>query len=182
MRSTITAPLLALAAAAGLPATAQADRSDCPRKLERSYSHHWHKVANVHGKRQPGRNIRRQGMRVGHGAWRPARCHEIRRSLRTFKRWLAPPPAPVARGDRAPGWGQTSPVNTGGGYAIPSGIVMCESGGSYSAYNPSSGAYGAYQIIPSTAAAFGCDLSSPAGQDQCAGRIWRGQGRGAWSC
>ena len=52
-----------------------------------------------------------------------------------------------------PGWGSTAPVSTGGGYAIPREIVMCESGGDYNAVNPSSGAYGAYQIMPSTSAA-----------------------------
>ena len=38
----------------------------------------------------------------------------------------------------------------GGPYSIPAYIVMCESGGNYSAVNPSSGAGGAYQILPST--------------------------------
>ena len=38
----------------------------------------------------------------------------------------------------------------GGPYSIPAYIVMCESGGDYSAVNPSSGAGGAYQILPST--------------------------------
>ena len=36
-----------------------------------------------------------------------------------------------------------------------------------------SGAYGAYQIIPSTAAAYGCDLSTPAGQDPAPPRYTR---------
>ena len=38
----------------------------------------------------------------------------------------------------------------GGPYSIPAYIVMCESGGNYGALNPSSGAGGAYQILPST--------------------------------
>src|SRR5262249_35173370 len=38
----------------------------------------------------------------------------------------------------------------GGPYSIPTYIVMCESGGDYGAVNPSSGAGGAYQILPST--------------------------------
>jgi hypothetical protein len=37
-----------------------------------------------------------------------------------------------------------------GDWAIPSSIVMCESGGNFGAVNPSSGAGGAYQILPST--------------------------------
>ena len=37
-----------------------------------------------------------------------------------------------------------------GDWAIPQAIVMCESGGNFGAVNPSSGAGGAYQILPST--------------------------------
>ena len=37
-----------------------------------------------------------------------------------------------------------------GDWAIPESIVMCESGGNWGAVNPSSGAGGAYQILPST--------------------------------
>src|SRR5262249_7904139 len=37
-----------------------------------------------------------------------------------------------------------------GNYVIPAAIVQCESGGNYGAVNPSSGAGGAYQILPST--------------------------------
>ncbi len=43
----------------------------------------------------------------------------------------------------------------GGPYSIPTYIVMCESGGDYGALNPSSGAGGAYQILPSTWEAYG---------------------------
>ena len=43
----------------------------------------------------------------------------------------------------------------GGPYAIPTYIVMCESGGNYRAYNASSGAGGAYQILPSTWETYG---------------------------
>ena len=46
-------------------------------------------------------------------------------------------------------------VQLGGPYSIPTYIVMCESGGNYAALNPSSGAGGAYQIIPSTWEAYG---------------------------
>jgi transglycosylase-like protein len=69
-----------------------------------------------------------------------------------------------------------------GGYAIPESIVMCESGGNYGARNPGSGAYGAYQILPSTAKAHDCDLSTPRGQDSCAAKIWSRQGSSAWVC
>jgi len=63
-----------------------------------------------------------------------------------------------------------------------------ESGGSYSAYNPSSGAAGKYQILESTWLAYGGPPDhSPYEQEVIARRIayhgWRGtppQGLGAW--
>lgn len=76
----------------------------------------------------------------------------------------------------------TSVPTASAGYSVPSYIVACESGGDYGAVNPSSGAYGAYQILPSTSAAYGCDMSSPAGQDACAGEIYADVGSSAWSC
>ncbi|HYJ22111.1 MAG TPA: transglycosylase family protein [Solirubrobacterales bacterium] len=74
----------------------------------------------------------------------------------------------------------------GGPYAIPTYIVMCESGGNYSALNPSSGAGGAYQIIPSTWALYGGQgepQNAPKEeQDRIAGEIWADSGGSAWVC
>lgn len=75
----------------------------------------------------------------------------------------------------------------GGPFAIPTYIVMCESGGNYRALNPSSMAGGAYQIIPSTWKAYGGEgpyahLAPKAEQDRIAAIIWREDGPGAWSC
>jgi peptidoglycan hydrolase CwlO-like protein len=74
----------------------------------------------------------------------------------------------------------------GGPYSIPTYIVMCESGGNYSALNPSSGAGGAYQIIPSTWEAYGgkgAPHEAPkAEQDRIAAEIWRDSGPSAWVC
>jgi septal ring factor EnvC (AmiA/AmiB activator) len=79
-----------------------------------------------------------------------------------------------------------TPAYLGGPYAIPTYIVICESGGNYRAYNPSSGAGGAYQILPSTWAAYGGQGApqngSKAEQDRIAGEIWRDSGPSAWSC
>ncbi len=76
--------------------------------------------------------------------------------------------------------------NLGGPYSIPTYIVMCESGGDYSALNPSSGAGGAYQIIPSTWEAYGGtglpQEASKAEQDRIAALIWADVGASAWSC
>jgi septal ring factor EnvC (AmiA/AmiB activator) len=74
----------------------------------------------------------------------------------------------------------------GGPYAIPTYIVMCESGGNYSALNPSSGAGGAYQILPSTWELYGGvgapHEASKAEQDRIAGEIWADSGSSAWVC
>jgi hypothetical protein len=73
-----------------------------------------------------------------------------------------------------------------GGYTIPSSIVNCESHGNYSAVNPSSGAGGAYQILPSTWRAYGGtglpQNASAAEQDRIASEIYARQGASAWSC
>lgn len=82
--------------------------------------------------------------------------------------------------------GSGSPAYLGGPYSIPTYIVMCESGGNYHALNVSSGAGGAYQILPSTWAAYGGQgepQNAPrAEQDRIAAEIWRDSGPSAWSC
>jgi septal ring factor EnvC (AmiA/AmiB activator) len=74
----------------------------------------------------------------------------------------------------------------GGPYSIPAYIVMCESGGDYGALNPSSGAGGAYQILPSTWELYGgsgAPHEAPkAEQDRIAAEIWADSGGGAWVC
>jgi septal ring factor EnvC (AmiA/AmiB activator) len=74
----------------------------------------------------------------------------------------------------------------GGPYSIPTYIVMCESGGNYSALNPSSGAGGAYQILPSTWELYGGQgepQNAPkAEQDRIAAEIWTDSGGSAWVC
>jgi septal ring factor EnvC (AmiA/AmiB activator) len=74
----------------------------------------------------------------------------------------------------------------GGPYSIPTYIVICESGGDYSAVNPSSGAGGAYQILPSTWELYGGkgepQNASKAEQDRIAAEIWADSGPGAWVC
>ncbi len=86
----------------------------------------------------------------------------------------------------AVGTGNGAPAYLGGPYAIPTYIVMCESGGNYHALNPSSGAGGAYQILPSTWAAYGgqgAPQDAPkAEQDRIAAEIWRDSGPSAWAC
>lgn len=71
-------------------------------------------------------------------------------------------------------------------WAIPESIVQCESGGNYSAVNPSSGAGGAYQILPSTWKLYGGEGlpqdASPAEQSRIAALIWADSGASAWEC
>ncbi|HET9121204.1 MAG TPA: transglycosylase family protein [Solirubrobacterales bacterium] len=82
--------------------------------------------------------------------------------------------------------GAGNPAYLGGPYSIPTYIVMCESGGNYHALNASSGAGGAYQILPSTWAAYGgqgAPQDAPkAEQDRIAAEIWRDSGPSAWAC
>lgn len=74
----------------------------------------------------------------------------------------------------------------GGPYSIPTYIVMCESGGNYGAINASSGAGGAYQILPSTWELYGgqgAPHEAPkAEQDRIAAEIWADSGGSAWVC
>lgn len=81
---------------------------------------------------------------------------------------------------------QQTVANWVGDWAIPKSIVNCESGGNFNAINPSSGAGGAYQILPSTWRAYGGKglphEASPAQQHQIAAQIWRDSGSAAWVC
>jgi hypothetical protein len=75
-----------------------------------------------------------------------------------------------------------------GDFSIPQGIVMCESGGNYGALNPSSGAGGAYQMLPDTYKGLGGKYAAPhlapkSEQDRLAAKLWDGgRGRGNWAC
>ena len=175
----VAAPIIAVLAITALPATGQADRSDCPKKVERSYSKHYRQVAKVHGTRAPGRNIRKYGVRFK-GVTFNAVCGEIRRSDRQLVKLMTAPPImhSTAVPPQQPPSGVKSDFNVA---SLPSCTWVPESGGSYTAYNPSSGAYGKYQIIPSTWAAHCSGLDrGPGGQEQCAARVYAAQGSGAW--
>lgn len=175
----LLAPVVAVAAAAA-PAPAQAaDHSDCARPLERSYSQAWHKVHRKVSHRAPGRNIRKWGVKF-RGTVFNATCGELRRSKRQLNQLLVAPPIMYSRPvpPPQPPAGVASDMNMA---ALPSCTWVPESGGDYNAYNPSSGAYGKYQVIPSTWAAHCSGLDrGPAGQEECAARVYAAQGAGAW--
>lgn len=159
-------------------------------KLEKRYSALYHAVKDKHGKRTPGRNIRRHGVKTKRGT-RDASNAELARSIRTFRRWLAPPVPAAAPGDIAPVASSASATSTGGKFAIPSYIVMRESGGDYGAYNAngcvtktSRGCIGAYQIASFHYAAGGACAGfgqHPAGQDKCAAKLWDQSGSAPWA-
>jgi len=77
------------------------------------------------------------------------------------------------------------PFACGGGVrsAIPCSIMWCESGGSYTAANPSSTARGKYQMLDSTYAAWchACDWS-PVDQDRAAYELYASAGSSPWVC
>jgi len=76
--------------------------------------------------------------------------------------------------------------NGTGEWAIPEAVVVCESGGNFSALNPSSGAGGAYQILPSTWELYGGEglpHEAPAAeQHRIAALIFADSGLSAWVC
>ena len=144
----------------------------------RAYEHAYQQVAHKLGKRAPGRNIIKDGV----AARRAATDAETVSSLHLLERMLGaatsagPAPATSAGATAAP-----AAPSAGAG-----GVPACasESGTNYSTgssnTNASSGATGRYQITPSTAANYGCNLSTPSGQDACAQTIYAHQGAGAW--
>jgi len=172
---------MGLALAAGVPGVAAAADPAGANTLYRptaahvrSYEHAYKAVAAKFGRRAPGRNIVEDGVASG-GAATDA---QVVASLSVLERMLGPAPSSSSA--------TTSYSSAGGSAAGAAGVPACasESGTNYSTgpsnTNPSSGATGRYQILPSTAAAYGCDLSTPAGQDACAQTIYAHQGAGAW--
>lgn len=70
-----------------------------------------------------------------------------------------------------------------GSFAIPCYIVECESGYSWSAVNPTSGAFSPYQFLPSTYAAY-CTTCDRSREDlhRAAGELYREAGGAPWVC
>ena len=156
------ASIAVLTTAAAVPAVAAARPTT--HVHARAYEQAYHRVAHQLGARVPGRNIVSDGLPDGH---RPSDAQTVS-SIGVLRRMLAP-----AAGTVSPSAGAA-------------GVPACasESGTDYSTgpdnTNPSSGATGRYQILPSTAAAYGCNLSTAAGQDACAQVIYEHQGASAW--
>ncbi len=164
-RFLLPAGALALAAVAPGAASAKPPTAAHARAYQRAYD----QVAHHLGSRRPGRNI----LKDDNAHRRRATDAATVRSLHVLQRMLTPSRASA---------GSASATSSSAGAAVPS--CASESGTDYSTgasnTNSSSGATGRYQITPSTAAAYGCDLSTHAGQDACAATIYRRQGAGAW--
>lgn len=178
MQRRITVALLACACVVAGAPNAEA------KSLTAKYRDLRVEVVKKHGERAPGRNIVRDGVRTKHGP-RPAKNVDIAESIDTFRRWLAPPPPPPALPapaassiSQAPTASLQSGATSGGACgAIPGYIVGRESGGDPNAVNPSSGAFGCYQLMPEHFVGGGAcaDLGrDQAGQDECATRLWDG--------
>lgn len=178
MRYLTAVPIAALAIVA-LPASAQADYSSCDQSLETTYSNRYYAVKKAHGTRAPGRNIRKWGV-LNHGHQQRSTCKQVARSAQQLRRLLTAPRLmhSTAVPPRQRPAGTLSDFDKAN---LPDCTWRPESGGSYTAYNASSGAYGKYQVIPSTWAAHCSDLGrGPAGQERCAARVYAAQGAGAW--
>lgn len=158
-----------VALAGGLTSLAEA-RPPSPSHA-RAYERAYREVAHKLGRRAPGRNI----VRYGTGAHRRPSDRQTLSSLGVLQRMLTPSPS-------SSGASASTPTAAAGGGGVPA--CASESGTNYSTgadnTNPSSGATGRYQILPSTAAAYGCNLGTSAGQDACAQTIYQHQGAGAW--
>lgn len=180
-RIPVRAGTTAVVAAALIPAAALAPAASAKpvsKPHARAYEHAYHAVAHKFGREVPGRNIVADGTR--HGG-RPSDAETLT-SLTVLRRMLHPAPAPEPTTTSSDVSGDVSGGSEAGAPGVPS--CASESGDDYSTgpenTNPSSGATGRYQILPSTAEAYGCDLSTASGQDECAQEIYDHQGAGAW--
>jgi hypothetical protein len=168
------APATAGAAVGSGSTGAKAPTAAHDRAYERAYT----QVARKLGHRAPGRDIVKDGVSQGRGATDA----EVVRSLTVLERMLAAAAAPSPAATPTSTVASSAPVSSAGASGVPA--CASESGTNYSTgasnTNASSGATGRYQITPGTAAAYGCSLSTPAGQDACAAQIYAHQGAGAW--
>jgi len=164
-------------------AEAKAKRTSCGNaKLVNSYSANYHAVRDLHGKRAPGRNIRKWGLSSG----QKSKCAHLARSLRTLRSMRMPPPAArlVTTGPppQPPAGTQTVRVQPGG---VLARIAQCESGGNPRAVNPN-GHYGKYQFDLQTWQSVGGSgnpiNASEAEQDKRAAILYSQRGGQPWEC
>jgi hypothetical protein len=147
-----------------------------PRLLE-AYSANYHAVRQLHGKRAPGRNIRK----YGRSSTRPSTCRHVARSLRTLRSMRF-------RGSRlltatAPRVAPAGTATLRGTGAPLAAIRACESGGNYST-DTGNGFGGAYQFDQQTWNSVGGSgnpaQASPAEQDKRAAMLYAQRGSSPW--
>jgi Transglycosylase-like domain len=160
-------------------AQAKTKRTSCNNaKLVTAYSANYIAVAKLHGKRAPGRNIRKWGLSERH----MSTCRHIAKSLRTLRgmRFSGSQMLRASRPHIPPA--QTSTLRAVGGGTL-SAIRGCESGGNYST-NTGNGFYGAYQFTQSTWNSVGGSgnpaAASPAEQDKRAAMLYAREGASPW--
>jgi hypothetical protein len=170
-RRTVAA-LGASAVLAGLPAAAHAE---APNKHLKHEYQHLYKAAEHKGA-DPGRNIVADGVHRHHRT-RPAKAHEVRKSIGVLQRMIAPPPAPVATTATTTSTGSTA----SGSLAA---IAACESGGNPGAVDASGTYRGKYQFDQRTWESVG-GTGDPAAapesvQDQKAAELMAQRGTSPW--
>lgn len=161
-----------------LPSTASADKSNCSRKVERTYSKNYHRVVKMHGTRAPGRNIRKYGVLFRKVVFH-ATCGEIIRSTRQLKSLLASPPYSHSKAvppAQPPAGVKSDSTVANGGSSNPMVNPSCESGGNPQVVSPSGQYWGKYQFDYGTWVAHGGDASAYGNapewvQDQVAARV-----------
>lgn len=161
------------------PTDALAKRNTCENsKLLTAYSANYHAVAKQHGRRAPGRNIRRWGLNDHHKSG----CQHIAKSLRTLRgmRFRGNTMLVASRPHVPPAGTRTLRAGTGGKLAR---IRQCESTNNYGA-NTGNGFYGAYQFTQSTWESVGGSgnpaNASPAEQDKRAAILYAREGSSPW--
>lgn len=165
--------LVALVALAGLLVATSPARAHGP--LGKKYLSLYHRAADKHGARAPGRNIVKLGLKG-----RAAHRSEVRTSIAVLTRMVTPAVSTLTTSSQVvtPVASAAAPVSGG----LPDCTWRPESGGSYTASNPS-GAYGKYQLMPVHYGAGGVCAGmgkSPSEQEVCARRVFASSGAGAW--
>lgn len=142
-----------------------------------------HAVVRALGKRAPGRDITRWGvLRRNRRTRRPTRAELI--AYRDALSRMLTPPRTATRFSSGGSSSSSSGASAAPAADLPTCTWQPESGGDWNAVNPSSGAGGRYQILPSTWAAYGGtgepQDASPAEQSAIAEKIMHSQGPSAW--
>jgi len=167
---------MSLAGALAVPGVADA------QSLAHRDNHLRAEVVGALGSRAPGRDIVRHGVVGRHGQTRRPTHAELIGYRDALTRMLAATvPAPTSSASSSAG----STSGTASSGDLPTCTWEPESGGDWHAVNPSSGAGGRYQIMPSTWAQYGGtglpQDASPAEQTAIAERIMQSVGPSAWA-